>query len=162
MFGDIDLGGDPSWGYAGLLATGLFVYFTRHFAHQTVYQAYLSADHRRLGFQMHNLFGNPGRKIEVSVGNAKFLDAQMNKDKLFGKAQPGRAKNWLLNSSLLPLRVEGIKGNVLVDQQGMLQHDCKLLTLLSEPGKAQVDKKEIRDEWRKTFFRYMKHKKKLK
>ncbi|RYY83652.1 hypothetical protein EON63_10780 [archaeon] len=60
MFGDIDLGGDPSWSYLGLAATGLFVYFTRHFAHQTVYQSYLSADGKRMGFQVHNLFGSPG------------------------------------------------------------------------------------------------------
>lgn len=64
MFGDIDLGGDPSWGYLGLAATGLFVYFTRHFAHHTVYQSYATLDGRRVGFQVHNLFGNPGESME--------------------------------------------------------------------------------------------------
>jgi hypothetical protein len=146
MFGDIDLGGDPSWGYAGVFATGLFVYFTRHFAHHAVYQSYISEDGRRIGFQVHNLFGDPGRKFEVSVGNARFLDEKLTKESVL---QGEQKKSILMNSSLVPLRVEGIKGNILVDREGMHQNQGKLATLLSEPQKAQVVSKDNREEWRK-------------
>ncbi|KAJ1406547.1 hypothetical protein B484DRAFT_404116, partial [Ochromonadaceae sp. CCMP2298] len=36
----IDLGGDPMWSLVGSFATGLIVFFTRSYAHHSVYQAY--------------------------------------------------------------------------------------------------------------------------
>ncbi len=145
----IDLAGtDPLWGYFGVAATGLIVYFTRHFAHHVVYQSYISSDGKRIGFQVHNIFGNPGRKFEVSIGKAKFLSP--NTSLVDTSGNKTFVKN-LFNSSFVPLRVEGITGNVLVDKEGLAQSPAeKLIEILKQGENVQVDSKEQRiSHWKK-------------
>jgi hypothetical protein len=145
----IDLAGtNPMWGYFGIAATGLIVYFTRHFAHHVVYQSYLTPDKKRIGFQVHNILGNPGRKFEVSVGKAKFLSP--NTALVDNAANKSFVKN-LFNSSLIPLRVEGIEGNVLVDREGLAQEPAvKLIEILSKGQESQVESKEQRlEHWKR-------------
>lgn len=136
------------WGYFGVAATGLIVYFTRHFAHHVVYQSYLTGDGKRVGFQVHNILGNPGRKFEVSIGNAKFLSP--NTALVENAGNKSFIKN-LFNSSLIPLRVEGVQGNVLVDKEGLAQEPAiKLIEILSKGQAAQVEPKVQRtDYWKK-------------
>lgn len=155
MYGDINLGGDPTWGYYGLAATAAFLYCSRRFAHQTVYQAYLSADKRRLGFQMHNVFGEPGRKIEVSLGKARFTDPKMTAERVLSEEG---MKSYIGNSSLVPVQVEGISGNVLLDKDGLKQHNQKLMHLLLDPNGARLDSKEARVDKVKAYYRDMKQK----
>ena len=150
----IDLAGtDPPWGYFVVAATGLIIYFTRHFAHNVVYQSYLTPDQKRIGFQVHNLFGNPGRKFEVQVGKAKFLsDVQMREfQSNTSPAQP--LQRSLFNSSLIALRVDGIEGNVLIDREVLIRGTEpaeKLIEVLCKGANAVVDSKEER-------LQYMKH-----
>ena len=101
----VNLGGDPRWGFAGAFGTGLMFYVTKQYSHHAVSSCYETADGERLGFQMHNIFGQPGRKIEVRVGNASMLD-------------PTNSKKTTLGSSYIPLRVKGVDRNVLIDESG--------------------------------------------
>ena len=53
---------------------------------------YETKDGSRIGFQMYNMMGAPGRKIEVDVGNARLANTlQYN----------------LASDSYIPLRLEG-------------------------------------------------------
>ena len=63
----IQLGGDPRWGYVGAFTGGLVFYSTKWLAHSSVYRAYLTEDNLRVGFQLYNIIGKPGRKIECLV-----------------------------------------------------------------------------------------------
>lgn len=152
---------NPTWGYVGVAATGLIIYFTRHFAHNVVYQAYITGDQKRVGFQVHNLFGNPGRKFEVQVGNAKFLsDVQMLE--LQQDTNPAPLRKSLFNSSLIPLRVEGVEGNVLIDREGMIrgtESTEKLIEVLSKGANAVVDSKQERLQYMKQASKQTKRKK---
>jgi hypothetical protein len=94
----IKLGGDPRWGFAGAFATGLMFYASQQYAHHAALKCYETADGERLGFQMHTIFGQPGRKIECRIGNAYLGERRGN----FG-------------SSYIPVRVKGVNRNVLVD-----------------------------------------------
>ncbi|RYY83650.1 hypothetical protein EON63_10770 [archaeon] len=63
-------------------------------------------------------------------------------------------------SSLVPLRVEGIKSNVLLDYGGLAQREGKLAELLCGPDKVQLMGKEDRLEWRRSFHKQNKDRKK--
>lgn len=112
----IEMGGDPRWGMAGAFGTGLMFYFTREFAHHAARKAYETADGERIGFVMHNIMGGMGKKIEVSVGNARVIKKQGS---TFG-------------ASLLPVRVKGLGKNVLVDSKGKFYWSRRLFELLKE------------------------------
>ena len=101
----VNLGGDPRWGFAGAFGTGLMFYVTQQYSHHAVSKCYETADGERLGFQMHNVFGQPGRKIECRLGNASMLD-------------PTNSKKTTLGSSYIPLRVKGVDRNILIDETG--------------------------------------------
>jgi hypothetical protein len=139
----IDFGGDPRWGYAGAFGTGLIFYCNRTYAHNTVKRAYETSDGERLGFQMHNMLGQLGRKVEVNKSNARLAQVNMT-----------------LATSLIPLRVEGIGPNVLLDQTGTFKEDKRLMDILKEnrdntdnKGKSTaVDSKEKRIEWKNKSF----------
>lgn len=99
----INLGGDPRWGFLGAFGTGLMFYVTQQYSHHAVSKCYLTVDGERLGFQMHNIIGQPGRKIECRLGNAYM--GSYNKKTNFG-------------SSYIPLRVKGVDRNILIDESG--------------------------------------------
>jgi hypothetical protein len=159
---------DVMWGYVGMAATGLIVFFTRHFANNAVFQSYLSADKHRIGFQVHNLLGEPGRKFEVPIGNAKFLSPDQMKEK--NAAKDSLAKS-LFKSSMIPLRVEGISSNILLDNEGLIKgsEETQLLIDLLEKGQGQgqgqkPDKINIDEAKfsRAQFFNEQRRKKSLK
>ena len=90
----IDLGGQPFWSFFGFAGTGLLFYCNYEYAGHTAYQVYETADKERIGFQMYNIFGNPGRKIEANIGNVR--TANMGKS------------NWSSGSdSFVALRIVG-------------------------------------------------------
>lgn len=147
MFQGIDLGGDPFWGFFGTAMTGLFLYFTRHFAHNSVYQCYLTADGARLGFQVHNMFGLPGRKFEVPMKMVKLMDKTFNKSQIYEE----KRTSFIFNTSLTPVKVEGINGNLLLDQVGLREHSAKLVDILMDPAAfTEGNTKEKRLDWKKT------------
>jgi len=113
----VELGGNPTWGYFGAFCTGLMFYASQQFSHHAVYRAYESSDGLRIGFQMHNLFGQPGRKLEVAIGNARLLDGT-------GKSNLG------LGGSYLLLRVVGVNRNVILDHKGQFFYNSRLYDLL--------------------------------
>ena len=127
----IDLGGDVRWGAVGAFATGLMFYATKVFKDNACMLAYLApglnGDGDRLGFQMHNFFGGPGRRVEASVGNVRLLsDSKQNSAVRFG-------------SSFVPLRVKGMGKNVLIDEKGKFFHDNAFRKLLADQGPLSAD-----------------------
>ena len=122
----IDLGGDPRWGFVGAFGTGLMFYVSQQYSHHTVSSCYETTDGERLGFQMHNVFGQPGRRIECRIGNASMLD-------------PTNSKKTTLGSSYVPLRIKGVDRNVLVDETGNYFVEAegsvpRLITLINSTG----------------------------
>lgn len=175
----VDLsGGDPFFSYLGLLATGLFVFFTRSYAHHAVYQCYESADQHRIGFQVHTILGFPGRKFEVAKGSARFVDAKNvthlgsyflphSEGELMARKhaehkQSGKTslvKRLFFNSSNVTVAVDGLDGNLLLDAHGNYldaEQLCKLLTPVGAMAGAEGivedklwDEKEHRADWKK-------------
>ena len=120
-----EMGGDIRWGALGMFATGLMFYATKTFKDNAALMVYLveaapgSGQSNRLGFQMHNFFGGPGRRVEANVGNVRILQENDQKAGRFG-------------SSFIPLRVKGMGKNVLIDDKGNFFYDNELRNLLYE------------------------------
>lgn len=134
----LSLAGDPFWGIFGSLATGGIIYFTRTFAHSSIYQAYETEDHQRIGFQTHTLFGKPGRKFEVPLGNVRFIQkpnqlTRSDEETAASKDQGGIV-NKMLASSYVPMKVDGFGSNVVVDVDGNFVNKARFVELISEPA----------------------------
>ena len=147
----IAFGGDPSWGYIGMAGTVIIFYCTREYSQHAAYYAYETADGKRLGFQLHTMLGFPGRKIEASIGNVRLANTMSSG----------------MGSSFIPLRVEGVGKNVLIDRDCTYYANGRLMELLkvgnssrggvrSNDGEGKtmissrmLDSKEHRIEWKK-------------
>lgn len=123
----------PWFGVVGAGATVLILYTTRQYARNCVFEAYESADGQRIGFVAHNILGNPGRKFEVPIGNARVSEAKVSS----------------FTSNLMALRVDGIKYNILMDKDGEFFHGDRLQELLKAEKRNLTDSKEHRLAWRK-------------
>ena len=135
------------WGYVGAAGTVAIFYATREYSNHAAYYVYETADGKRIGMQMHTMLGFPGRKIEASIGNVRLANTLL--------ATGG--------SSYVPLRVEGVDKNVLIDRDGTYYANGRLHELLKIGGpggnrggsasesssrvSAPVDSKEKRVEW---------------
>ena len=126
---EISLAGDPMWGYAGVVGTGMILYSTYMFATHAVNRAYLTSDKKRIGFQIHDMWGNPGRILEVKLGLAKKVTI------------PGIISK---NSSYIPVKIEGRDKNVILDESGRFEYDGELLRLLDESQESMIQSKEER------------------
>ena len=74
----------------------LIFYCNREYATHAAHSVYESADGKRIGFQMYNMVGLPGRRIEAAIGNVRLANTA----------------NWNLGSdSFVPLRIVGEKEN---------------------------------------------------
>mmetsp|Transcript_14766 Transcript_14766/g.33186 ORF Transcript_14766/g.33186 Transcript_14766/m.33186 type:complete len:275 (+) Transcript_14766:92-916(+) len=155
----IDLGGDPMWSLVGSFATGLIVFFTRSYAHHSVYQAYESEDGGRIGFQMHTVLGYPGRKFEVSRGKARFITPVNALTRSAEEEQAADKKTGfvgsLMKTSMIPVTVEGFDGNVLFDESGSYYNKDRLVELLTIE-KVTVEQqtavsKDTRMEWKNSL-----------
>ena len=150
----INLGGDPTWAYFGSFATAAIIYFSRTYAHHSVYQCYESQDGKRIGFQVHTLWGYPGRKFEVGIGNARFLSKSnpimVNvygiEDNNSSSSNKGVVSH-LLKTTMIPIAVDGFKGNLLLDEHGLYSNKQRLAELLSVDKGKEVDSKQIRKQW---------------
>ena len=150
----IEMGGDPLWGIVGGIGTGLMLYSTRTYANHSIYKAYETLDKERLGIQMYNMFGNPGRKIEFSHRSIRKVDIKGGN--YFG-------------TSTVPVRVTGMNYNILIDTTGKFYENKKLLDIAENNYLAHknnkfdsrfnnssnpytihdIDKKSDRIQWRK-------------
>lgn len=136
----IDLSGDVNIGYVGTAATFVLAYFTRHFANQCANCVYITRDKKRLGFQVHNLMGNPGKIFEVPVGKAIF------------SATPTTEKRALLRSGYVPIKIEGMSSKLLVEMDGFFPDKQSYVDLLD--SKRQLPEvKSSRIEWHKSIRR---------
>ena len=138
VIGGIDLGGDVRWGAVGAFATGLMFYATKVFKDNACMLAYLTpganGEGDRIGFQMHDFFGGPGRRVEASVGNVRLLtDSKENSAVRFG-------------STFIPLRVKGMGKNVLIDEKGQFFHDNAFRNILAEQGPLSADEVAADDD----------------
>ena len=155
--------GDPIWSYVGGVATLCMFYAGRKYSHHSVYRSYETADGKRLGFQMLNMFGNPGRKVEVSIGNARavvpkdVVDVLARKRaaaervaelKASGGVDPEEVEDakslhekkistilpFLGKGTSIPIIVKGFTGgNLLLDDGGKFFENMRLLELVLEP-----------------------------
>jgi hypothetical protein len=153
----INFGGDPTWGYLGAVGTVVIFYATREYSNHAAYFVYETADGKRIGFQLHTMLGFPGRKIEASIGNVRLANTMASG----------------MGSSFVPLRVEGVDKNVLIDRDGTYYGNGRLYALLKLGGPggnrggsassssgsatAPVDSKEKRIEWFKQQNQKRKH-----
>ena len=167
--------GDSTWCIIGIAATGFILYVAREYAHASVYQLYETEDKQRLGFQTLTMFGQPGRKVEVPRTLPKFVSPKQvtgfieqlsiqRKTKMFNTEEnEGLLKKAWRNTagSTIPIKVEGVKNNILIDKTGTFFHDHDLLDIVSsnhEDGNKNVEKKDNRTQWQKEV--YQKRKKK--
>lgn len=132
------------------------MYFTRKFAHHAVYQIHITPDGKRMGIQVHNIFGKPGKKYEVPIGNVKLLK-YLDPTSIVKADKPDKGSslmNLFSTTSSIPFSVEGFTGgNLLLDRDGLesgVFNSPKLVTLLN-PKESQVDPKNQRVNWRKSF-----------
>jgi len=150
----INLGGDPTWAYFGSIATAAIVYFSRTYAHHSVYQCYQSADGMRIGFQVHTLWGYPGRKFEVKIGDARFLSKSnpilssvYGDDTSSSLNSKQGVVSHLLKTSMIPIVANGFQGNLLLDEHGFYIDKPRLAELLTVDSKNAVDSKRLRVQW---------------
>ena len=127
----------PWFGAAGAVGTVAILFVTRMYSRNAVYKIWESADRQRLGFQMHNMLGNPGRKIEVPVGNARFSNLKVSS----------------FTKEMVVLKIDGVANNCVVDKDGEF-HDPERLRALLQAEKTQLtDSKEHRISWKKAASR---------
>jgi len=139
----IELGGDVRWGALGAFCTGLMFYATKTFKDNSCRMAYVvaakdgSGEADRIGFQMHNFVGGPGKRLEVNIGNVRQLDASKNDAMRFG-------------SSFMPIRVKGVSKNVLIDEKGDFFWDGRFRDILKK--NLNVPSSVVRDSEEDAYF----------
>jgi hypothetical protein len=151
------------WGTFGTFATAFMLYFTKTYANNTVFQCYETADHQRVGFQMHTILGKPGRKFEVGLGSAKFLQSVNNITRSdadrAAEMSKGGLYNKVMRTSFVPSTVKGFDGNVLLDSEGKFYDKERLVALFTAPQELQkAESKETRADWKKQAFNHRKRK----
>ena len=87
--------------------------------------------------------GKPGRRFEVSIGNAKFLQSTNNitrndQERVTNMTQAG-IFNRAMRTSLVPTLVQGFKGNVLLDSEGKFYDKERLVKILNEPDLIKLN-----------------------
>ncbi len=148
----ISLAMEPWWGYLGSFLTFVIVGLTNQYSHSAVAQAYESADGKRIGFQMHNMFGNPGRKIEVSIGNARLV---LNKATAYtetvDEATKTVVRSLVPKNKQIPVHAEGFRFNLLLDKNGDFYDNYRVFDVLATSKEQMLLKetaKDMRSEWR--------------
>jgi hypothetical protein len=99
------------------------------------FQVYETGDGKRLGFQMHDMVGRPGRRVEVSVGNVHFLNKTNDITRSEAEQEAAEAKagvfNKIAGTSHVPIFVKGMGGNVLIDSEGKFYDKERLVALFN-------------------------------
>ena len=111
------MGGDVKWPIIGSLGTVIMIGCTRLYSRNCVRQAYITADQKRLGFQVHTMFAVAGPKVEASIHNVQLVNEEQQK---------------MLMRAILPIKLEGMDKNLLLDADGIYYDNGKLIQLLEE------------------------------
>lgn len=128
----------PWFGFAGLAGTSIILYVTRMFSRNAIAECYETADGQRLGFRMHNMLGNPGRRFEVPIGNARFSNMRVSS----------------FTKSMVGVKIDGIKYNCVMDRDGDFVEPDRLRALLLADKQVNItDSKEHRIAWKKAAAR---------
>lgn len=82
LMNGIPVAGELKWGYLGLVGTSVMYFMNIYMSRYTIRRVYYpaSGDANRIGFQMYNMLGFPGRKIETELGNTKVWRVRSDKD----------------------------------------------------------------------------------
>ncbi len=82
LMNGIPVAGELKWGYLGLVGTSVMYFMNIYMSRYTIRRVYYpaSGDANRIGFQMYNMLGFPGRKIETELGNTKVWKVRSDKD----------------------------------------------------------------------------------
>jgi hypothetical protein len=135
--GGTSLVASPWFGFAGAVGTFAVLFITRMYSRNAICQVWESADGKRLGFRMHNMLGNPGRSIEVPIGNARFSNAKIS----------------TFSKHMVALKIEGVPNNCVMDKDGNYHDPGRLRALLQAEKTDLTDLKEHRKAWKKAALR---------
>lgn len=127
----------PWFGAAGAVGTVAILFISRMYSRNAISQVWESADGQRIGFRMHNMLGNPGRRIEVPIGNAKFSNLKIS----------------TFTKDMVALKIEGVPNNCLIDKGGDFRDTDRLRALLQAEKINLADEKEQRKLWKKAATR---------
>jgi hypothetical protein len=126
----------PWFGVAGATGTVVILFITRMYSRNAISQIYESADGQRLGFCMHNMLGNPGRRFEVPIGNARFSNVKIS----------------TFSKDMIALKIEGVPNNCVMDKDGEFHDAERLRSLLVTDKQNLADSKEQRIAWKKASY----------
>ena len=123
----------PWFGVAGSVGTVVIFTVNYMYSRNAISEIYETEDGQRLGFCMHNMYGGPGRRFEVPLGNARFSDVSST---TFAK-------------DTISLKIDGVPNNCIMDKDGEF-FDSERLRFLLVPHKVNPsDSKEHRKAWRR-------------
>ena len=106
--------------------SGTLLYLTSLYGKYSVYKCFETSDGKRLGLQVHTVFGYPGRIYEFPVGNAVIVPSK--------------------TVGTVSLKVEGFKNNFVFTNEAEFYKNSRLLELLSKERGDVL--KEERTTWR--------------
>ena len=109
------MGGDVRWPIVGAFGTAIMIACTRMYSRNCIRSAYLTEDGKRLGFQVHTIFGVAGPKVEASISNCILASDEQQK---------------IVMRQLIPVQLEGLTRNLLLDGDGIYYDGGKLIKLL--------------------------------
>lgn len=101
----------------GVAATGLVLFATTLYAHRSVRIAYENRTTKRLGFQMHNLFGYPGKIIEIKPSNVSIIPTKRV-------------------TSKVAIKVNGLSHPIVLARDGEYYDKGRLADILNTPTEA--------------------------
>lgn len=127
----------PWFGAAGAVGTVAILFVTRMYSRNAISEIWESADGQRLGFRMHDMFGNPGRRFEVPIGNARFSNIKIS----------------AFTKDMVALRIDGVPNNCVIDKDGNFPDPDRLRTLLQAEKLSVIDSKEHRMAWKRAATR---------
>jgi hypothetical protein len=121
----------------------LIAWLVKYFANQAVAKISITNDKKFVFLQTHTILGLPGSKYQVPVGNVTFVVP-------FKEALEESKKKKFFSSAYLPMKIEGLKGNYLVEADGFKDTTTPLMLLLE---KNAMDKSDIHSkENRMNYF----------
>jgi hypothetical protein len=116
-----------------LFSAGM-IYLTHVYAKYAVHRIYESSDKKRIGFQVHNIFGSPGRVFEIPLGNIKIVD--------------------YTGTGPVALEISGFGKHFVVSDREQFYKNKYLIDLISKSALNCIDEsKAQRTEWYKTAAR---------
>ena len=112
----------PVLGFFGLFGCGVMTYFINVFSSSYCHRVYESQDEKRIGFQVHNIFGVPKHLARI-VGSDGKEAGTLPQD--YRSVKNGS----FLGGNYVMIRVQGIGYNILVNKSGAFHDDFEKFLL---------------------------------